>query len=155
MDIEHPDYEALHWWRDLPPYIISMREAVKLPEYSATNPTGVSPGKRWRRHNGVHDHNFRRMGGVPRWIICTYEEIPGDNTMVLNGRYRAVIRVKMGRRELYDPVDALRIIAARDCENYTTGLGSCYENGRTPDAKFGAERCCTACIADSGLKGLE
>ena len=26
-----------------------------LAEYSATIPTGVYPGKMWKRHNGVHD----------------------------------------------------------------------------------------------------
>jgi hypothetical protein len=91
------DEAALLYWRKLPPFRIHMRDALKLPEYSATNPTGVYPGKRWRRHNGVHDMRFIANGGIPRWVICTYEEIPGDDKMVKNGYYRAVITVKMGR----------------------------------------------------------
>lgn len=47
---------------------------------------------------------------------------------------------------------ALRTIASWDCENFTSGIGSCYENDRTPDAEFTADRCCAPCIADKGLK---
>lgn len=93
-----PSNEGLAFWRSLPPMRITMKEAVALPEYSASNPTGVTVGKRWRRHNGVHDMEFFHRGGIPRWMICTYEEIPGDTKYVRNGRYRAVITVKMGRR---------------------------------------------------------
>lgn len=96
---QHVDDYALARWRALPPLRITMAKAVELPEYSATNPTGVRPGKMWRRCNGAHDQQFKRAGGVPRWMICTYEEIPGDDTRVKNGYYRALIRVPMGRKE--------------------------------------------------------
>lgn len=44
----------------------------KLAEYSATNPSGVYPGKMWRRHNGAHDLDFLRRGGKPEWLLCWY-----------------------------------------------------------------------------------
>lgn len=47
--------------------------------------------------------------------------------------------------------DALRIIRGDECHNFTTGLGSCYQNGRMEDAEYGADRCCGACIADRAL----
>lgn len=37
------------------------------------------------------------------------------------------------------------------CENFTDGLGACYRAGRSPSAQYGADRCCTACIADAIL----
>lgn len=70
------DAVALGYWRSLPPLHITMQEAMKLSEYSATNPTGVTIGKRWRRHNGLHDPSFRRLGGKPRWMICEYQDAP-------------------------------------------------------------------------------
>jgi hypothetical protein len=94
------DAESRKFWRSLPPLRITYAEALAVPEYSASNPTGVTPGKRWRRENGAFDHEFKAAGGRPRWMICTYEEIPGDAKYVKNGRYRAVIRVKMGRAEV-------------------------------------------------------
>ena len=118
---------ALGWWRALPPMRVDMDVATRLPEYSMTNPTGVTVGKTWRRHNGVFDHEFKRQGGVPRWVICRYEEAPDSYQMtnylmsstgkpvLIDGdakgprmytrtrmcktvTYRPVARVKMGRR---------------------------------------------------------
>ena len=92
------DEDSREFWRGLPPMQITYAEAKALPEYSASNPTGVQPGKRWRRHNGVHDTHFKKQGGIPRWIIRTYEEVTGNDKIVANNWYRPVIRVKMGRR---------------------------------------------------------
>jgi len=42
----------------------------QLSEYSSTFPSGVYPGKMWRRHDGLHDPNCppeRR-----RWLLCWY-----------------------------------------------------------------------------------
>lgn len=109
------------YWRSLPPLQVTMSTALKLPEYSATNPTGVTVGKRWRRHNGAHDILFKRSGGIPRWVICEYQEapdayrrapgynIPGPDGKVLYEQvqmcktvtFRPVIRVKaVTRREI-------------------------------------------------------
>ncbi len=72
---------ALGWWRALPPYRVDMKAAWQLPEYSATNPTGVTVGKTWRRLNGAHDEVFKRLGGRPRWVICRYEDAPDSYQM--------------------------------------------------------------------------
>ena len=37
------------------------------------------------------------------------------------------------------------------CEHFTSGIGSCFRNGRTPEAFYGAERCCNSCIAHLAL----
>jgi hypothetical protein len=37
------------------------------------------------------------------------------------------------------------------CENFTTGIGSCYKNGRLADAKYGADQVCDSCIAHRAL----
>ena len=91
------DEKSRAYWLSLPTMRITMAEATKLLEYSASNPSGAYPGKRWRRHNGAFDHRFKALGGIPRWVICTYEEIPDDPKHVKNGVYRAVIRVPMRR----------------------------------------------------------
>jgi hypothetical protein len=87
-----------NWWRSLPPLEVTMSTALKLPEYSASNPTGAWPGKMWRRDDGAYDHEAKARGVQPLWVIRTYEKIPGDDKNVLIGTYRAVIRVPMGRR---------------------------------------------------------
>jgi len=55
------------------PIICMLRgEFEALPEYSCTLPTGVVPGKRWRRHDGAHDH--RQRGRPHPWLVCEYSE---------------------------------------------------------------------------------
>lgn len=105
------DAKALEYWRSLPPLYITPREFDKLLEYSSTNPTGVTPGKRWKRHNDIFDQGFRARGGIPRWVICEYREAPPgkvrahDSTgnqpwvwktveMCKTVTYRPVVRVK-------------------------------------------------------------
>lgn len=39
------------------------------------------------------------------------------------------------------------------CESFTSGVGSCYCNGRLADAEYTADRWCDACIAYFGLYG--
>lgn len=46
----------------------------ELPEYSASNPTGVYPGKMWRRHDGEFDGEFLAKGGRPVWLLCWFGE---------------------------------------------------------------------------------
>lgn len=43
-----------------------------LAEYSASNPSGVYPGKMWRRHDGAFDRRFIESGGKPVWILCWF-----------------------------------------------------------------------------------
>lgn len=41
------------------------------------------------------------------------------------------------------------------CESFTTGIGSCYKNGRAADAKYGEDQACDACIAYRALFSLD
>jgi hypothetical protein len=115
MSLLSVDEAALRWWRRLPPMLITLVEMKRLPEYSASIPTGVVVGKRWRRHNGAHDVSFLEAGGIARWVICQYEEAPDDFRNVLNpdgtpgpvgGRWAGYIRkrVQMCKTVTYRPV---------------------------------------------------
>lgn len=42
----------------------------QLAEYSGTVPTGVYPGKMWRRHDGIFDTKATRRP----WLLCWYGE---------------------------------------------------------------------------------
>lgn len=50
-----------------------MTEAVfkALPEYSDSIPSGVYPGKMWRRHDGIFD---RKATSYP-WFLCWFGEV--------------------------------------------------------------------------------
>lgn len=48
-------------------------------------------------------------------------------------------------------LDSILRSSGYECESYTTGIGSCFTNGRTPEAQYGADRCCHSCIAAKGL----
>lgn len=37
------------------------------------------------------------------------------------------------------------------CETSTSGIGSCYKDGRKADAKYGEDQACDACIAYRAL----
>jgi len=52
-------------------------------------------------------------------------------------------------------IASLQKLAARGCENFTTGVGSCYQNGRHETAEYLADRCCSACVADYALRAYE
>lgn len=48
--------------------------------------------------------------------------------------------------------NALRNIAPkRECESFTSGIGSCFRSGRLLRAKYGAEQACASCIAYDAL----
>ena len=50
-----------------------------LREYSASYPTGTTPGKMWRRLDGAHDRAFIQAGGRPYWMVMQYDpEAPSD-----------------------------------------------------------------------------
>lgn len=73
-----PPMEGLHLTRD---------EFWALPEYSVSNPTGVVPGKRWRRHDGIHDPACKE----PTWIIGEYVDEPQNNRCVIVWSIPAVV----------------------------------------------------------------
>ncbi len=54
--------------------IMTRRTFDSLKEYSCTNPTGVYPGKMWKRHDGVFDYEFLASGGKPVWQLRWYGE---------------------------------------------------------------------------------
>jgi hypothetical protein len=53
-----------------------------LAEYSGTIPTGVYPGKMWRRHDGIF---ARKRQEPPKWLLCWY----GDD---VNGKCEIFFR---------------------------------------------------------------
>lgn len=129
----------LEWYRSLPVmYFDSVDKIKELYEYSATNPTGVTIGKMWRRLNGDFDQEFNRKGGIPKWVVCRYEEappsllrrregylstVPPDEwpsspppgyvwvEMAQTVTYRPVVKRKMGRHE----GESLLPSAVKDC----------------------------------------
>ncbi|MBN9033050.1 MAG: hypothetical protein BGO05_05190 [Rhizobiales bacterium 63-7] len=89
---------AEDWIDGLPVVRMTPCEFEALPEYSASYPTGTTPGKRWRREDGAFDPGFIRKGGRPRWVIGEYDPNcpPGAKRIRINW-YRPVLRVKAGR----------------------------------------------------------
>lgn len=50
-------------------------------------------------------------------------------------------------------VEALELIAGDRCERTHMGkLGTCFSDGHTVDAKYGADRACDTCIAGAALE---
>jgi len=122
------DHKYLNYWRSLPPLQITMAEAKKLPEYSATNPTGVTPGKRWRRHNGVFDRTAMSRGVIPRWVICEYQEaapemMPSREIDPETGK-RKIIKVEMCKTVTYRPVIRVKAecAALAPCDDAEFGI---------------------------------
>lgn len=82
-------------WQDnpLPRLRLTAAEFNALPEYSASLPTGTTPGKRWKRLDGAFDRDFVRRGGKPRWMIGEYDPTyAGGKTITINW-YRPVVIV--------------------------------------------------------------
>lgn len=52
--------------------LMTERTLKALPEYSGTMPTGVYPGKMWKRRDGIFDAGFLKRGGIPVWKLCWY-----------------------------------------------------------------------------------
>jgi hypothetical protein len=50
--------------------LMSRATFESLAEYSTTMPTGVYPGKLWRRHDGAYDRNC--APAARRWLLCWY-----------------------------------------------------------------------------------
>lgn len=72
----------------LPPLRLTRAEFDALPEYSATLPTGTTPGKRWRRHDGAHDPSCNK----PVWMVGEYDpEDDGKGSTIKVNWYIPVI----------------------------------------------------------------
>lgn len=66
--------------------------------------------------------------------------------------------MKTCEKKLHELRKALkRVVESNEgqCENYTTGIGSCFQYGRSLNAKYLAERCCNPCIAHAALRQEE
>lgn len=79
----------------LPKLRISAREFEALPEYSCSVPTGTTPGKRWKRLDGVYDRSFMARGGKPRWMVGEYDPAcPSDAKTIQIFWYRPIIQIR-------------------------------------------------------------
>jgi hypothetical protein len=85
--------DVLKWIDKLPTLRLTAREFMELYEYSATNPTGVTIGKRWRCLVGSHDIDWCRRGGKPRWVIREYVAV-ADPKMAGIKNYRPIVIVR-------------------------------------------------------------
>jgi hypothetical protein len=74
--------------------VMSEADFERLAEYSCSIPSGVYPGKMWRRHNGAFDHRFLSDGGFPVWLLCWYAEDDEPDMCAIHNRI--VLLVKGG-----------------------------------------------------------
>jgi hypothetical protein len=74
---------------ELQPLHLSKAEFSALDEYSATHPTGVVIGKRWRRHDGAYDPSCKN----PVWIIGEYVALFDRDDCAMIKWYVPVIRI--------------------------------------------------------------
>lgn len=78
--------------RKLPPLRLTPSEFDALLEYSASLPTGTTPGKRWKRLDGAHDLTWKARGGKPAWMIGEYDPTDdGKGKSIKINWYRPVI----------------------------------------------------------------
>lgn len=61
-----------------------------LPEYSASTPSGVYPGKMWKRHDGLFDRTCKPEDR--RWLLCWFGEVEGRLDICSNN-YREILEV--------------------------------------------------------------
>ena len=72
-DVEECKVKVDDYYAKLTPLHLTRAEFDDLDEYSATLPTGTTPGKRWRRHDGAYDPSCHN----PVWIVGEYD--PDDD----------------------------------------------------------------------------
>ncbi len=63
----------------------------RLVEYSGSFPSGVYPGKMWKRHDGGFDRQFRACGGIPTWKLVWFGKHPDPKFVSNNSRDIAII----------------------------------------------------------------
>jgi hypothetical protein len=64
--------------------LMSQQTFQQLSEYSATIPSGVYPGKMWRRHDGIHDPTC--PASRRRWLLCWYGPAADPTICTINMR---------------------------------------------------------------------
>lgn len=86
----------------------TIAEWMKTSEYSGTMPSGVIPGKKWRRHDGCFDPTC----DDPGWLLCEYSEaFIGDD-----GHERCKILMKRAVIRVPAISDRMFVINAKDME---------------------------------------
>ena len=71
-------------------HVVMPPETFKgLAEYSGTMPTGVYPGKMWKRHNGLFDRNCKPEDR--EWLLVWYGEC--DDPKFCSNNWRKILIV--------------------------------------------------------------
>lgn len=73
----------------LPPFHLTKAEFDALDEYSATLPTGTTPGKRWKRHDGAFDPSCEK----PFWLIGEFGDVTPDGKSIRINWYVPVLKL--------------------------------------------------------------
>jgi hypothetical protein len=77
--------------------LLTRQQFEGLSEYSATFPSGVYPGKCWKRHEpGPTLPGERRRVGLSRWFLMWYGESHDPKLCSINHREIRIGRVKEG-----------------------------------------------------------
>ncbi|MDH2313081.1 hypothetical protein [Methylobacterium brachiatum] len=58
---------------EFPRLRLTPQQFDNLSDYSASYPTGTTPGKMWRRLDGAFDRAFIQSGGQPYWMVMQYD----------------------------------------------------------------------------------
>ena len=77
------------FYETLPPLHLTRAEFDAMDEYSATLPTGVKVGKRWRRHDGAYDPSCEK----PVWVVGEYCALFGRDDCVVVKWHIPIIRL--------------------------------------------------------------
>ncbi|PUA17313.1 hypothetical protein [Glaciimonas sp. PCH181] len=60
---------------------------AQLADYSSTHPSGVYPGKMWKRHDGLFDRRCKTEDRV--WLLCWFGEC--DDPTKCSNNYRQIL----------------------------------------------------------------
>lgn len=62
--------------------VMTVTTFAELAEYSASRPSGVYPGKMWKRHEGLFDPRCKPEDR--RWLLYWYGEVDGRPDLCSN-----------------------------------------------------------------------
>lgn len=62
----------------------------QLAEYSVSTPSGVYPGKMWKRNHGMFDPDCKPQDR--QWWLCWFGEVP-NNPTVCSNNHRIILEV--------------------------------------------------------------
>lgn len=100
-----------------------------------------------------------RISGIRRPLFSTNGAADGSEQATQNHHDAAAVAaapddVAWLLAEIERVKAALQLILSQtygECEHNTSGIGSCFANGRTADAEYGADMACPPCIAHAAL----